>query len=524
MDPVSRFSLILLISILLSISIPTDSQSVKLSRRNLAFTDQAMQEQPTSVKSSLKKKKSLTDQDPKPLKSKNASSNDQDELEAPKPIKKKNMVSDDQVEKGATKPAKKKKQTTLEEETEEDPKPAQKKKLTTVEEETEDDPKPIKKKKLFTAEQEIEDDPKPVKKKKLSTAETETKDDQKPVKKKKAATTMEDENEDPKPVKKKKSSSTDQDEVKSNKKSILDSNSKNQPKPVKLKKTNSTSIPTYNSTKSKSSTKTNKINKPDSSSSTPTVKKTKPITSIWLESETDNDDSDLLSEFRDLPTQIQETFLPDLKKISITSKAYIYKANKNMEKNMKPFVGNKYAPKIALAASCVFLVLPLCLLTALFYQLNSYLSLQSFLIFIQAYLAIYFFTLAMTALTTGLEPLRFFYATSPSYYTWTQAVQTFGYALYLLVQIVHLVVSFSTKEAKSNIQQRTLAVVQMAVGLAVGCHYYSAVFHRAVIGEAPRANWKVHGVYATCFLAICLYARAARNKKAYDGGEDGKKN
>ena len=188
---------------------------------------------------------------------------------------------------------------------------------------------------------------------------------------------------------------------------------------------------------------------------------------------------------------------------------------------MKPFVGNKFAPRIANAASCVFLILPLCLVTVLFYRLNSYLSLQRFFIFVQAYLAIYFFTLALTAVVTGLEPLRLFYATSPASYAWTQAVQTLGYLLYLLAQLIHLVVVFSVGENKIGV--RALGLAQMIVGLAVGCHYYAAVFHRAVAGDPPRANWRVHGVYAGCFLVICLCARAERRKKVYDGGEDAKK-
>lgn len=339
---------------------------------------------------------------------------------------------------------------------------------------------------------------------------------------------------------------------------ILDS--KNQTKPIKPKKSNSTSIPTLTSNSPKSS-KLNKTLtlKPTNSTKPPKIttkittktlnstkpvkptklnstkiqlktpkpaRKTKPANpeSIWPESDPDLDsDSDLIAEFRDLPTRIHQALLPDLKKISITSKAYIYKANKNIAENVKPFFGNKFAPKIALAASCLFLILPLCLVTALFYHLHSYLPLQRLLIFVQAYLAIYFLTLALTAVVTGLEPLRFFYATSPASYAWTQAVQTLGYLLYLLVQLIHLVVVFSGGE-NNKMGVRVLGLVQMIVGLAVGCHYYAAVFHRAVTGDPPRANWKVHGIYAGCFLVICLCARAERRKKAYDGGEDGKLN
>lgn len=58
----------------------------------------------------------------------------------------------------------------------------------------------------------------------------------------------------------------------------------------------------------------------------------------------------------------------------------------------------------------------------------------------------------------------------------------------------------------------------MMVGLAVGLHYYAAVFHRAAASEAPRATWRVHAVYAACFVVVCAFARAERRKKAYLAG------
>ncbi|XP_010937468.1 uncharacterized protein [Elaeis guineensis] len=233
---------------------------------------------------------------------------------------------------------------------------------------------------------------------------------------------------------------------------------------------------------------------------------------------------DLIAEVRGLPARLQESLLPDLERLSTTSKAYLSRANRGIAEGVKPFVGKSFAPKIASIASVLFLVLPLLLVTALFRRLRSYLSLHRLLVFIQAYLAIYFATLAITALVTGLEPLRFFYATSPSSYAWTQAVQTFGYLVYLVVQLIDLVVVFSAGEAVGA-GARVLGLAQMLVGLAVGMHYYAAVFHRAVTGDPPRANWRVHAVYASCFLVISACARAERRKKTYlnDGGEDGKK-
>ncbi|XWS29517.1 hypothetical protein CRYUN_Cryun24cG0035900 [Craigia yunnanensis] len=240
----------------------------------------------------------------------------------------------------------------------------------------------------------------------------------------------------------------------------------------------------------------------------------------WIDQE---DDSDLVAEFRDLPTKFQQTLIPDLEKISTTSKAYITKYNKQITKQFKPYVGNKHAPTIATIISCAFLLIPSLLVSLIFNRIKTYFSLQKILIFIQVYFSIYFSILCLTSLVTGLEPLKFFYATSPSSYVCLQVLQTLGYVLYLLLLLMHLILVFSTE---SGLGSKMLGFVQTFVGFAVGLHYYVAVFHRVVLHQPPKTNWKLNGLYATCFLAICLCARADRRKKAYmeDDGEEGKKN
>ncbi|XVF15173.1 hypothetical protein REPUB_Repub09cG0127600 [Reevesia pubescens] len=240
----------------------------------------------------------------------------------------------------------------------------------------------------------------------------------------------------------------------------------------------------------------------------------------WIDQE---DDSDLVAEFRDLPTKFQQTLIPDLEKISTTSKAYITKYNKQFTKQFKPYVGNKHAPTIATIISCAFLLIPLLLVSLIFNRIKAYFSLQKILIFIQVYLSIYFSILCLTSLITGLEPLKFFYATSPSTYICLQVLQTLGYVLYLLLLLMYLILVFSTE---SGLGSKMLGLGQTFVGFAVGLHYYVAVFHRVVLRQPPKTNWKIHGMYATCFLVICLCTRADRRKKTYleEGGEEGKKN
>ncbi|KAJ7956836.1 Cell wall integrity/stress response component-like protein [Quillaja saponaria] len=239
----------------------------------------------------------------------------------------------------------------------------------------------------------------------------------------------------------------------------------------------------------------------------------------WIDQE---DDGDLVSEFRDLPMKFQQTLIPDLEVLSTTSKAYISKANKEITKGFKPFVGKKYASTIATLVSFAFILIPLLLVSLIFNRIKAYFSIQKLLIFIQVYLSIYFSILCLSSLVTGLEPLKFLYATSRSTYVCLQVLQTLGYIFYLLLLLMYLILVFSTE---SGMGTKLLGLGQTLMGFAVGLHYYVTVFHRVVLHQPPKTNWKIHGIYATCFLVICLCARAERRKKSYleEGGEEGKK-
>ncbi|KAF5737984.1 hypothetical protein HS088_TW13G00877 [Tripterygium wilfordii] len=280
------------------------------------------------------------------------------------------------------------------------------------------------------------------------------------------------------------------------------------------------------STKQSQTIVDNKLNDPDSQKmkkNQNTDKKTKQqqkqTQPSWIDQEDDNDD--LISEFRDLPTRFHQTLIPDIERISTTSKAYINKANKEITKNFKPYVGNEYAPTIASFVSFAFIIIPLLLVSLIVNRIKAYFSLQKILIFIQVYLSIYFSILCVSSLVTGLEPLKFFYATARLTYICLQVLQTLAYVLYLLLLLMYLVLVFSTE---CGLGSRMLGLGQTFVGFAVGLHYYVAVFHRVVLRQPPKTNWKIHGIYATCFLVICLFARAEGRKKAYleDGGEEGK--
>lgn len=276
----------------------------------------------------------------------------------------------------------------------------------------------------------------------------------------------------------------------------------------KTKKLNSTSksTTTTNSTKSldliKAETTKFTVTKTDQQESKKPNKKQTPPTWFF-----DDEDTDFVSDFKDLPMRFQQTLIPDLEKISTTSKAYITKTNQQITKNFKPYVGNKYAPTIATLLSCTCVLLPLLLASLLFNKIKAYFSLQKLLIFIQAYLSIYFSILCFSSLITGLEPLKFFYSTSQSTYLTLQIIQTLAYVFYLLLLLMYLVLVFSTE---NGLGSKFMGLAQTFVGFSVGLHYYMTVFHKVVLRQPPKTNWKVHGIYATCFFVIGILATAER--------------
>lgn len=86
---------------------------------------------------------------------------------------------------------------------------------------------------------------------------------------------------------------------------------------------------------------------------------------------------------------------------------------------------------------------------------------------------------------------------------------------------MYLVLVFS---AETGPITKMIGLTQTFVGFAIGLHYYMTVFHKAILRQPPKTSWRIHAIYATCFLMICLLTRAERMKKTYleEGGEEGK--
>ncbi|PWZ53554.1 hypothetical protein Zm00014a_030368 [Zea mays] len=128
---------------------------------------------------------------------------------------------------------------------------------------------------------------------------------------------------------------------------------------------------------------------------------------------------DLISEFRDLPSRLQETLMPDLARLSQHSKSYLSAANARIADGVRPILGGRWAAMAAsLASAAVPPLPPLFMLTTLVRCVGPYLPLlHRALMLAQAYLAIYFVMLALVAAATGLEPLLFIHAASPAAYS-----------------------------------------------------------------------------------------------------------
>ncbi|KAG9451557.1 hypothetical protein H6P81_011522 [Aristolochia fimbriata] len=509
-----------------------DVEVEQVAKKKKSVADEKEEEKPkkknTHTEESEKLKKKYTTAEEQVGVQKSKKKDKSDELEAEIPKKKKSSIAEEEEE--ADRVPKKKKEKILEEEEEEQSVPKKKKKTTSEEEDeltkkkkkgtiaAEEDTS-LKKKKNFMVEDAEEEAAKPKKKKKAAVPEEEDE----PKKKKTSAEEVEEQA-------KKKKITTEGTTVQTNSMKLV-KEGKNQTKSMKpsstTSKTDAKSLDSTSNSYKSSSSPTKKTSELSSASqSKPAQEKKSPGTQIpksklklQTPPTTDDDDEDLITEFRDLTSKFQS----DIERISTTSKVYLNKANREISLSFRPLIGSKYASIVASVSPYIFLLLPLIIFPLIYSRIrNFFLPLQTILIFAQIYLSIYFSILSLSYLVTGMEPLKAYYATSKASYVYTQVLQTLGYVLFLLVQVMHLVVVFATKERGTG--ARLVSLAQMIVGLAVGVHYYVSVAHRAVLREPPRTNWKVHAVYAACFTAVCLLARAERRKKAYlqESGEEGK--
>jgi hypothetical protein len=83
---------------------------------------------------------------------------------------------------------------------------------------------------------------------------------------------------------------------------------------------------------------------------------------VLLTKQVEEGTDDLISEFRDLPSRLQETLMPDLARLSHHSKAYLSAANAGIADGVHPILGGRWAAVAASAASVAVLLLLLFML------------------------------------------------------------------------------------------------------------------------------------------------------------------
>lgn len=231
----------------------------------------------------------------------------------------------------------------------------------------------------------------------------------------------------------------------------------------------------------------------------------------------DDDEYDFLQDFSDSSTKLKDTAVkvadhlgPNIQKLTDTSKVYFNKANQQITESFSPVVGKQFAPFFASVVSYGLLLVPLAVVVLLFEHIRALLSLQKVLLFVNIYLAAYFATLLLATFIIG-EPMNFFYKSSASGYVHLQLLQALAYIIYLILQTVDLVSTFTSE----MVPIKVTVVLQWLVAFTVAFHYYVTIFHRAMALKGPHTNWKIYGIYSIAFLVLCLFARIKRVKKGY---------
>jgi hypothetical protein len=234
--------------------------------------------------------------------------------------------------------------------------------------------------------------------------------------------------------------------------------------------------------------------------------------------ESEGEYSDFINEMADLPSKFQDTaekvadrLMPEIQKFSNKSKIYFSRANEGIADGFRPLIGHQYAPFVASVISYIFVLLPLILVIVSFDQIRTYFPLQKVILFANIYLAAYFTTLILASFLIGMEPMLYFFRNSLSGYIYLQLLEALGYMLYLVLQCLNLIISFSNGSTSAKL----VAFLQSGVSIFIGLHYYVTVFHRAMAQKAPRTSWKIHVAYTIVFFVLCLFSKIKHGKKEY---------
>jgi len=175
-------------------------------------------------------------------------------------------------------------------------------------------------------------------------------------------------------------------------------------------------------------------------------------------------------------------------------------------------VPNEYSPFVAAVISYTLPILPLFLAIALFRHLNAMLSLQKFLLALNAYNAAYCGMLVGIAVMTGSEPMASLQASNEADYIILQFLKCVGYAIFILVQLVHVGVLLTTKADNMKV----VASGNLLLSVCIGFHYFIKVWSPAMHGQPPTTSEVSYMLYTLMFAAMAFsnYVKADPGERA----------
>eukprot|EP00897_Mesotaenium_endlicherianum_P007593 jgi/Mesen1/6862/ME000351S05979 len=203
--------------------------------------------------------------------------------------------------------------------------------------------------------------------------------------------------------------------------------------------------------------------------------------------------------------------VPHIARVAKTGLDAFESTSSALSDTFRPYLGAKYSPLAATLVSYTLLLLPLAAVAFAVERVRAAVSLQLALHLAHMYLATYCFALFFACVVIGAEPMASLKRAAEANYLFLQLVQVFGYAVYLLVQLV--AVCWIVRKQGAEFLHKLSIVVQFLAACAVGLHYFVTVFQRAMIDKAPRTSWKAYAIYSATFGILCLLSRPRLNKK-----------
>lgn len=191
------------------------------------------------------------------------------------------------------------------------------------------------------------------------------------------------------------------------------------------------------------------------------------------------------------------------KHIAQPTKEWVASASDNLNKNLKPLVGEKAAPKVTTFICFILVLAPLAATAVLCSTFKHVLSLQRILMAIHLYLTTYFLIMAFAQLYFHGEPMKLLQQHSVDSYVLFQLLQSIGYLVFVCLQCLQTLVM-----VRSGIPlMQTLAWVELVASIGVGIHYYIMVWQPAMLDQPPNIDFVFYLFYSVIFGAMIAVSK-----------------